>query len=41
MQEVVERRYTRILQEKSILPDLIMVDGEKGNSPLHSKRYKK
>jgi len=30
MQEVVERRYTRILQEKSILPDLIMVDGGKG-----------
>jgi excinuclease ABC subunit C len=30
MQEVVERRYTRILQEKSILPDIIMVDGGKG-----------
>jgi excinuclease ABC subunit C len=30
MQEVVERRYTRLLQEKSILPDLIMVDGGKG-----------
>ena len=30
MQEVVERRYTRILQEKTILPDLIMVDGGKG-----------
>jgi excinuclease ABC subunit C len=30
MQEVVERRYTRILQEKSTLPDLIMVDGGKG-----------
>jgi excinuclease ABC subunit C len=30
MQEVVERRYARLLQEKSILPDLIMVDGGKG-----------
>ncbi|MCX6121378.1 MAG: excinuclease ABC subunit UvrC [Ignavibacteriales bacterium] len=30
MHEVVERRYTRILQEKRILPDLIMVDGGKG-----------
>ena len=30
MQEVVERRYTRLLQEKSILPDLIIVDGGRG-----------
>jgi excinuclease ABC subunit C len=30
MQEVVERRYTRILQEKAGMPDLIMVDGGKG-----------
>ena len=30
MQEVVERRYARLLQEKSMLPDLIMVDGGKG-----------
>jgi excinuclease ABC subunit C len=30
MQEVVERRYARILQEKNVLPDLIMVDGGKG-----------
>ena len=30
MQEVVERRYTRILNEKSAMPDLIMVDGGKG-----------
>jgi excinuclease ABC subunit C len=30
MQEVVERRYARLLQEKSTLPDLIMVDGGKG-----------
>jgi excinuclease ABC subunit C len=30
MQEVVERRYARILQEKGVVPDLIMVDGGKG-----------
>jgi excinuclease ABC subunit C len=30
MQEVVERRYTRLLKEKSILPDLIIVDGGRG-----------
>jgi excinuclease ABC subunit C len=30
MQEVVERRYARLLPEKSILPDLIIVDGGKG-----------
>jgi excinuclease ABC subunit C len=30
MQEVIERRYARLLLEKSILPDLIMVDGGKG-----------
>jgi excinuclease ABC subunit C len=30
MQEVVERRYSRILKEKSKYPDLIIVDGGKG-----------
>ncbi|HET9129949.1 MAG TPA: excinuclease ABC subunit UvrC, partial [Terriglobia bacterium] len=30
MKEVVERRYTRMLQEQSPLPDLIVVDGGKG-----------
>ena len=30
MQEVVERRYAKLLQEKIKLPDLIMVDGGKG-----------
>jgi excinuclease ABC subunit C len=30
MQEVVERRYARLLQEKKMLPDLIMVDGGRG-----------
>ncbi|MCC6397900.1 MAG: excinuclease ABC subunit C, partial [Bacteroidetes bacterium] len=30
MREVVERRFTRILQEQGIMPDLLMVDGGKG-----------
>jgi excinuclease ABC subunit C len=30
MKEVIERRYTRLLQEQSPLPDLIVVDGGKG-----------
>ena len=30
MREVIERRYKRVLQEDSQLPDLIMVDGGKG-----------
>ncbi len=30
MREVIERRYSRLQQEKQILPDLIMVDGGKG-----------
>jgi len=30
MQEVIRRRYTRILKNKQPLPDLIMVDGGKG-----------
>ncbi|MFW6386685.1 MAG: excinuclease ABC subunit UvrC [Bacillota bacterium] len=30
MQEVVERRYSRLLREERELPDLIMVDGGKG-----------
>ncbi len=30
MQEVIERRYSRLLQEGSTAPDLIMVDGGKG-----------
>lgn len=30
MREVVRRRYQRILEEKSPLPDLIMIDGGKG-----------
>ncbi|MEA2076840.1 MAG: excinuclease ABC subunit UvrC [Candidatus Marinimicrobia bacterium] len=30
MREVVERRYTRLLKENAILPDLILIDGGKG-----------
>ena len=30
MREVVERRYVRVLEEQGTLPDLIMVDGGKG-----------
>jgi len=30
MQEVVRRRYRRLLREKKILPDLIIIDGGKG-----------
>lgn len=30
MKEVVERRYSRVLREEGTLPDLIMVDGGKG-----------
>jgi len=30
MREVVERRYRRLLEEKAVLPDLILIDGGKG-----------
>jgi excinuclease ABC subunit C len=30
MREVVERRYSRIIEEKQLLPDLIIIDGGKG-----------
>jgi excinuclease ABC subunit C len=30
MREVIDRRYTRLVEESGILPDLIMVDGGKG-----------
>lgn len=30
MREVVERRYRRLLNEKAVLPDLILIDGGKG-----------
>ena len=31
MREVVRRRYTRILSEKEVLPDLVVIDGGKGH----------
>ncbi len=31
MQEVVRRRYTRALEEKQVLPDLVVIDGGKGH----------
>ena len=31
MQEVVRRRYSRVLNEDLPLPDLIIIDGGKGN----------
>ncbi len=30
MQELIERRYSRLLQEKKTLPDLVLIDGGKG-----------
>jgi excinuclease ABC subunit C len=30
MREVIERRYSRLLEERTDLPDLVMVDGGKG-----------
>ncbi len=30
MREVVERRYRRLLKEKTVIPDLILIDGGKG-----------
>ena len=31
MREIVRRRYTRLLDEKSVLPDLIVIDGGRGH----------
>jgi excinuclease ABC subunit C len=30
MREVIERRYTRVLAEQAVLPDLVVIDGGKG-----------
>ena len=30
MQEIIQRRYSRVVEEKQPFPDLIMVDGGKG-----------
>lgn len=34
MREVIRRRYERVLKENLPIPDLIVVDGGKGKSPL-------
>lgn len=31
MREVIRRRYTRLLEEKAVFPDLVMIDGGKGH----------
>lgn len=41
MSEVIERHYTRVLQENKKLPDLIMVDGGKGQLSASLKVLKK
>ncbi len=41
MAEVVERRYQRLLKERKILPDLILVDGGKGQLSTASKVLKR
>ena len=38
MQEVIERRYSKLEEENSPLPDLIMVDGGKGPDCLIQKK---
>jgi len=39
--EVIERRYRRLLKERKILPDLILVDGGKGQLGVASKVLKR
>lgn len=41
MAEVVERRYSRILQDRKPLPDLILIDGGKGQLSAALKALKK
>ncbi|GAG80574.1 unnamed protein product, partial [marine sediment metagenome] len=41
MAEVVERRYRRLLKERKILPDLILVDGGKGQLSITLKVLRK
>jgi len=36
LKEVIQRRYSKILEQKAVLPDLILVDGGKGQ--LHASR---
>ena len=37
MEEVIRRRFQRIQDEDGPWPDLVVVDGGKGNSPAQSK----
>lgn len=41
MQEIVERRYSRVLEEKKELPDLIIIDGGKGQLSAAIESLKK
>jgi excinuclease ABC subunit C len=41
MAEVVQRRYTRLLQEKQSLPDLIVIDGGRGQLSVAQHELKK
>ena len=41
MSEVIERRYRRLLKERKILPDLILVDGGKGQLSITLKVLRK
>ena len=40
MREVIERRYLRLKEEKQPFPDLIMVDGGKGQLIQRSRNFK-
>jgi excinuclease ABC subunit C len=40
LQEIIQRRYTRIKREKKVLPDLILVDGGKGQLNVARKTLK-
>ena len=41
MREIVKRRYSRLLQEKKALPDLILIDGGKGHLAVAMEELKK
>ena len=41
MEEVVYRRYSRMLEEKVTLPDLVIIDGGKGQLGRSREKFKK